>query len=200
MAAVAALAMMAGPAAAAELAAPLTYSADPAFTIETGSDFTLSSVTALSWGERSLLHRLEERPATGIPTRAVRTLIFDLPVSLWFAILQHEAFGHGGRAREFGSETGVHMGSPWSFERDSYASFEADQLTNTELIWVYAGGVEANQWTASMMQREMVGGRPVTSLELPPTCCARHPIPRTIRRGSGPSGPAAATWRTTSAT
>jgi hypothetical protein len=166
MAAVAALAMMAGPAAAAELAAPLTYSADPAFTIETGSDFTLSSVTALSWGERSLLHRLEERPATGIPTRAVRTLIFDLPVSLWFAILQHEAFGHGGRAREFGSETGVHMGSPWSFERDSYASFEADQLTNTELIWVYAGGVEANQWTASMMQREMVGGRPVTSLEL----------------------------------
>ena len=62
---------------------------------------------------RAEQRRPERRRAVGIPIRIVRTIALDHPLAYWLVVLQHEGFGHGGRAREFGSSADVHMGSPW---------------------------------------------------------------------------------------
>jgi len=151
---------------ASERSPQLKFSVDPYLSIETGIDFTFSSVSSVARGEEWAFRPLEGQSSTGIPARAARTILFDIPVSFWFAILQHEAFGHSGRAREFGSSAGAHMGSPWEFSRNSYANFSTDGLSNDDLLRVYAGGVEANGWTATTLERQMVAGRKMRSLDL----------------------------------
>ena len=145
---------------------PLRVSVDPYFTIDTGADFTSSVVAALALGEEWIFSPLEDRRAAGMAARTARTLLFDLQVSFWFAILQHEAFGHDGRAREFGSSASFSMGSPWGFGRDASAGFDLDALDTKELLRVYAGGVQANSRAATLAERALVAGRPMRALDL----------------------------------
>jgi hypothetical protein len=95
----------------------------------------------------------------------VRTIVLDAPIAWWFTVLLHEAFGHGGRAREFGADASFYMGSPWD-GRSSYASFSTDGLSTEDLLRVYTGGSEANGWAATKLERGLVAGRAMTSFEL----------------------------------
>jgi hypothetical protein len=106
--------------------------------------------------------------SAGVALRALRTLVWDAPVAWWFGVMQHEVFGHGGRAREFGADPGVHLGSPWQ-GRGSYSSFDADGLSTEELLYIAAGGVEANGYAATFLERRAVAGvrmRPIDLLFL----------------------------------
>lgn len=143
----------------------LRFSLDPYFSLETGADLTYACAFSLGELEASYFPALAHRPAAGALARLARAVVLDAPLAWWFAVLQHEAFGHGGRAREFGADAGFHMGSPWE-SRSSYASFEAEGLTAAELLRVYAGGSESNSWSATLLERELVAGRPLTAFEL----------------------------------
>ncbi len=106
--------------------------------------------------------------AAGVALRSLRTLVWDAPVAWWFGVMQHEAFGHGGRAREFGADPGVHLGSPWE-GRGSYSSFDPEGLSTEELLYIFAGGVEANGYAATFLERRVVAGvrmRPIDLLFL----------------------------------
>lgn len=153
------------PAQAEELETPVSLSADRYLSIETGSDITGGVSTLLGETEAQALRRIDLPPAFGIPIRAARTILLDAPLAEWLAVADHELFGHGGRAREFGSSAHVHLGSPWG-GRDSSTSFDADGLMKEDLLRVYAGGVEANAWAATALEREAVSGRPMRSFEL----------------------------------
>lgn len=143
----------------------VTLSVDPEFSLETGAHLTSATTTAIAEIEARAFRFAAGRGPGRIAFRAVRTLVLDLPLASWLAVLQHEAFGHGGRAREFGASAGVHMGSPWS-GRSSYATFDAEGLSTEELLRVYAGGAESNGWSATLFEREAVAGRPFHSFEL----------------------------------
>lgn len=80
----------------------------------------------------------------------------------------HEAFGHGGRGREFHTSPGVHLGSPWG-GRDSFASFDLEGTSTEEVLYIYAGGTEANTLAATLLERRAVEGvrlRPIDLLYL----------------------------------
>jgi len=142
----------------------LQISFDPYLSIETGADLMASTVSIVALGEDWTFGHLENRPAVRRPVRAVWTLAFDMPIAVWFSVQLHEIYGHGGRAREFGSTAGVHVGSPWE-RRSSYATFGAEGLSNDDLLRVYTGGSEANGFAATLLEREMVGGRKMRPLE-----------------------------------
>lgn len=62
--------------------------------------------------------------------RIARTLLLDHPIAVFMVVLQHEAYGHGGRAREFGAHASVKMGSLVYFVRSRlYPSYYV--LVNT---------------------------------------------------------------------
>lgn len=143
----------------------LRLSMDPYVSLETGADLTYACTFSLGELERRYFPAFDGRPALGAPVRLLRTILLDAPLAWWFTVLQHEAFGHGGRAREFGADAGFHMGSPWE-GRSSYASFDTDSLSTEDLLRVYAGGSESNGWSATLLERELVGGRPLTAFEL----------------------------------
>ncbi len=172
----------------------LALSIDPHVSIETGSDLTSASVRLLARVEAIPLRPLAARPALGIPARAARALLLDLPVAWWFGVLEHEAFGHGGRARELGARATFHMGSPWG-GRDSYASISMAGLTNDELLRISAGGSEANGWTATLLERSAVSGAPMSSLELLFLASNRYVTSRYVLRTTpNPATRPAAFW------
>jgi hypothetical protein len=140
-------------------------SIDPYLSLETGSDATRAAVRAFGKLEAMASRPVERSRAGGIAFRVARTAFLDLPMAWWFGVLEHEAFGHGGRAREFGARAGFHMGSPWG-GRDSYASYSSEGLGTVDLLRISAGGSESNGWTATRMERDLVAGRPVRSLDL----------------------------------
>lgn len=145
--------------------AVLRLSLDPDFTFETGADLTYAATYVLGELEARYISSFERRPAAGIPLRLVRTVLLDHPLAYWFVVLQHEAFGHGGRAREFGSSASFHMGSPWQ-GRSSYATFSTRGLSTEQLLHVFTGGSESNGWGATLLERELVAGRSMRSFEL----------------------------------
>jgi hypothetical protein len=154
---------------------------------EAGAHLVSAAVTLLGAGEEKLFRPFEPGakgrdaedgsaaagdngfPASaGVALRALRTIVWDAPVAWWFGIMQHEAFGHGGRGREFNANPGFHMGSPWQ-GRGSYSSFDADGLSTEELLYITAGGVEANGYAATFLERRAVAGvrmRPIDLLFL----------------------------------
>ena len=142
----------------------LQVSLDRYFSIETGADLMASTVSVTSLGEGWVFGHLDERPAVRLPVRTVWALAFDVPVAVWFAVQLHEIYGHGGRAREFGSTAGAHIGSPWK-RRSSYATFDAERLSNDDLLRVYTGGSEANSYAATLLEREQAAGRRMMPLE-----------------------------------
>ena len=143
----------------------LRLSLDPYASLETGADITYACAFSLGELEARYFPAFDRRPAVGPPVRLLRAVLLDAPLAWWFTVLQHEAFGHGGRAREFGADAGFHMGSPWA-SRSSYASFDTEGLTTEDLLRVYAGGSESNGWSATLLERELVAGRPLSAFEL----------------------------------
>ena len=143
----------------------MRVSVDPYFSLETGSDFTRTSVSLFGALEARVSRPLERSRAGGIAFRVARTALLDLPMAWWFGVLEHEAFGHGGRAREFGSRAEFHMGSPWG-DRDSYASYTTEGLGTDDLLRIAAGGTESNGWTATQLERDLVAGRRMRPFDL----------------------------------
>lgn len=133
---------------------------DPTLGAESGARDVATLVSALGCGEAWLSRR-----ADSAALRTVRTLVWDLPVGWWFGVAQHEVFGHGGRAREFHASPGFHLGSPWG-GRDSYASFDAEGLSTEQRLFIYAGGVEANDVAATFLARRAVEGVRLRPLDL----------------------------------
>jgi hypothetical protein len=143
----------------------LRLSLDPNASIETGADLTWTCASLLGELDALGFRFAERRRAVGIPIRIVRTIALDHPLAYWLVVLQHEAFGHGGRAREFGSSADVHMGSPWQ-GRSSFVTFDGTGLSTEDLLRVYTGGSESNGWSATLLERELVSGRPMAVWDL----------------------------------
>jgi hypothetical protein len=142
-----------------------TISIDAHLSMEMGADVTRS--TAAWWGhaESRLWRRLDGHGAFSVLARATRVAAFDLPVAWWWSVVEHEAFGHAGRARAFGAATHLRLGSPWR-KRSAGCGFDSARLTTPQLIEIYAGGSESNGLAATMIERELVGGRRYTSFEM----------------------------------
>lgn len=139
----------------------------PILDAESGARLISSAVTATGWGEEHLFRRLDPGPGA-ITLRAARTLAWDAPIAWWYGVALHEAFGHGGRGREFHTSPGVHLGSPWG-GRDSFASFDLEGTSTEEVLYIYAGGTEANTLAATLLERRAVEGvrlRPIDLLYL----------------------------------
>lgn len=136
----------------------------PTLDAESGARLVSSAVTATGSGEERLFRRLNPGPAAAT-LRAFRTLAWDAPMAWWYGVALHEAFGHGGRGREFHTSPSVHLGSPWG-GRDSYASFDLDGTSTEERLLIYAGGTEANTVTATLLERRAVEGVAMRPIEL----------------------------------
>ncbi|ANM30082.1 hypothetical protein ABI59_11620 [Acidobacteria bacterium Mor1] len=144
----------------------LTVSLDPYLSVESGADLTFSLVSLTARAEAWAFRPLEDRPAARVPLRSFWALAFDVPVAWWFGVLQHEAYGHAGRARELGSSgAGARMGSPWK-RRSSYATFDASGMSDVDLLRVYAAGPESNGHAATLLTREALAGRELRPMEL----------------------------------
>ncbi len=141
-----------------------SLSADPHLTFDTGADLTRAAAWTLGHLEERIFRPLEGASG-GAAARLARALLVDAPLAWWLGVVQHEAFGHGGRARELGKDATVHLGSPWG-GRDSFASFEVGGLSNEDLLRVYTGGGESNGRAATRLEREVVGGRALHPTEL----------------------------------
>ena len=136
----------------------------PTLDAETGARLVASAVTGTGAGEERLFRPLGSGPG-GIAARELRTLVWDAPMAWWFGVALHEAFGHGGRAREFNASPGVHLGSPWG-GRDSYASFDLAGTSSEERLYIYIGGAEANTLAATLLERRAVEGVRMRPIEL----------------------------------
>jgi hypothetical protein len=130
-----------------------------------GARLVANAVTGLGAGEETLFRRLDGHGRESGALRAARTIVWDAPIAWWFGVALHEGFGHGGRAREFDASPGVHLGSPWQ-GRESFASFETKGLGDEALLYIYAGGTEANTLAASLLQRRAVEGVRLRPLDL----------------------------------
>lgn len=133
-------------------------SLDPNLSLETGADLTDSLSTALGRIEARAFARLDAGGAGGVSLRLARVVLLDAPVAWWIGVAQHEVFGHGGRAREFGERASYRLASPWSGRR-SYATFTTGGLATEDLLRVYAGGTESNGAAATRIARDAVSGR-----------------------------------------
>lgn len=152
---------------------PITISFDPDRSIDTGADFTFAGASAVAKLESRALSRLKIRPRAAIPLGIAKMLLVDHPIAIFLLVVQHEAFGHGGRARELGSAATFRMGSPWTIDAllkggtrfGGGASFEAVK-TPQELRLVFVGGTEANARSATLIERELVAGRSAHPIQL----------------------------------
>lgn len=170
---------------------PLFVSVDPDLSQETGAHLTASMVALSGRGESLLFAPLAES-RSGRSARAAWAVLFDLPVAWWFGVLQHEAWGHGGRAREFGASADFHMGSPWE-GRSSYATFTTAGLSDLDFLRVYAGGSESNGLAATLLERELAAGSSASPLELMYVAASRLVVSDYVLRttphpGTDPAG------------
>lgn len=152
---------------------PITLSFDPNRSIDTGADVTFAAVSAIAMLEHRALGELHLRPRIAIPLGIAKTVLVDHPLAVFLLVLQHEAFGHGGRARELGSKATFRMGSPWTVDAlfkggtrfGGGASFEAVDSPGGRRI-VYFGGTESNARAALLIERELVAGRSAHPIQL----------------------------------
>src|SRR5213593_2254148 len=145
----------------------------PSVEAESGARDLAAAVTGIGAGEERLFRGLgPDGPGHGaawragsVALRAARTIVWDAPIAWWFGVALHEAFGHGGRGREFHTAPGVHLGSPWQ-GRTSFASFDGGGKSTEELLYIYAGGAEANGVAATILERRAVEGVRMRPLDL----------------------------------
>ena len=153
---------------------PIVISLDPHRSIDTGADLTFAVVTAWGTVEHRALAHLKGSRRLGVPVRIAWTLLLDHPVAMLLVVMQHEAYGHGGRAREFGSGAGYRVGFPWTIETlfkgstrfGGGATFDSTGFSIEDQLRVYVGGVEANARSATLIERELVAGRTAQPLQL----------------------------------
>lgn len=153
---------------------PITLSVDPHLSIETGADLTLAASTFLADLEGRVFSHLKLNGRVGIPLRIGWTLLIDHPIALFMVVLQHEAFGHAGRAREFGSSASCRMGSPWTVDAlfkgstrfGSGTNYDPRSLSLEDQIRMSIGGVESNARSATLIERELVAGSTMRPLQL----------------------------------
>jgi len=119
----------------------MTLSVDRSRSIDTGADLTFAATTALANVEGRAFSRLTLNRRIAIPVRIARTVLLDHPVALFMVVMQHEQYGHGGRARELGAGARYQMGSPWTIDAlfkgstrfGGGASFDAAHLSVDDL-------------------------------------------------------------------
>ena len=157
-----ALAEEAGPA---PPATPVVVSVDRHLSPEAGADLTRTVAGVLGRAEARACDRLDAPRALGIPLRAVRTALLDVPVAWWWNLVEHEAFGHAAVARELGVDSEVRWGSPWR-RRSTSTRVESASLDPVGLLRLGAGGLDANTRTATLLEREIVGGARPSPFEL----------------------------------
>src|SRR5437773_2652668 len=136
----------------------------PTLDSECGARLVSSAVTGTASAEERLFRPFGSGAGAAI-ARGARALVWDAPMAWWFGVTLHEAFGHGGRAREFNASPGVHLGSPWG-GRDSYASFDLAGTSSEERLYIYIGGAEANTLAATLLERRAVEGVRMRPIEL----------------------------------
>ncbi|HJU42878.1 MAG TPA: hypothetical protein VJ691_08685 [Vicinamibacterales bacterium] len=154
--------------------ARVTLSLDPDLSIDTGADLTFSLMVGISDLEELAFSRLERGARRNIPFGIAKAVLLDHPLAVFMLVFQHEAFGHGGRAREFGADATFRMGSPWT--RDMLfnggtrfgggASWGGREVTPAERGRIYAAGTEANTRSATLIERELVAGTRLRTGEL----------------------------------
>lgn len=152
----------------------LTVSIDPDSSIDTGADFTLAVMVGVSDLEELAFSRLKRTARTNIPLGIAKAVLLDHPIAVFMLVMQHEAFGHGGRAREFGATATFRLGSPWTrdtlFNGDTRfgggASWGGRATTRDERGRIYAAGTEANTRSATRIERELVAGTRFRTAEL----------------------------------
>ena len=152
----------------------LTVSIDPDRSIDTGADLTFAVLVSVSDVEQRAFSRLERTARINIPLGIAKAVLLDHPIAVFMLVLQHEAFGHGGRAREFGATASFTMGSPWTLDAlfnggtrfGGGASWGGKETTLEERGRIYAGGVEANTRSATLIERELVAGTRFRTAEL----------------------------------
>jgi len=145
---------------------PVAVSVDPHLTIDSGADLMFSLVVGISDLEEFAFSPLERSARTNIPLGIAKAVLLDHPLAVFVLVMQHEAFGHGGRAREFGADATFRMGSPWTRNALFYggtrfgggASWGGRETTFEERGRIYAGGTEANTRSATLLERELVAG------------------------------------------
>lgn len=144
----------------------VSLSLDPDLSIDTGADLTFSIMVGISDLEERAFTRLEPPARTSIPLGIAKAVLLDHPIAVFMLVFQHEAFGHGGRAREFGADATFRMGSPWTINAlfnggtrfGGGASWGGREVTPEERGRIYAGGTEANTRSATRIERELVAG------------------------------------------
>lgn len=155
-------------------AAPsITVSADPYTSIDTGADLTFAAISALARLEDRAFSRLKRDWRTDLPIGILKTVLLDHPIAIFMLVVQHEAFGHGGRAREFGANATFRMGSPWTRNAlfnggtrfGGGASWDGVQ-THEQIGRIYAGGTEANTRSATHIERDLVAGTSMEPVQL----------------------------------
>src|SRR5687767_10275841 len=144
----------------------VTLSLDPDLSIDTGADLTFSLMVGISDLEELAFSRLKRTARTKIPLGVAKAVLLDHPIAIFMLVFQHEAFGHGGRAREFGANATFRMGSPWTSNAlfnggtrfGGGASWGDAELTSEQTGRIYAAGTEANTRSATLIERELVAG------------------------------------------
>ncbi len=158
---------------AAPAAGSRTWSIDRSLSLATGADLIGTATTELATIVDRTPAWAKRHPLLGISGRIARGIFVDHPVAVFMAVFQHEAFGHGGRAREFGSAATFTLGWPWTTPTlfkgatrfGAGASFESAGLSPTQFMKIYAGGVESNGLAATRATRDLVAGRPLRTME-----------------------------------
>jgi hypothetical protein len=152
---------------------PVTVAFDPDRSIDTGAALTFGAATAVGMLESRAFSNVTLARRVAIPLGIAKLLFVDHPVAVFLLVLQHEAFGHGGRARELGSNATFRMGSPWTVDAlfkggtrfGGGASFERVDTAQKRRI-VYFGGTESNARAATLVEREVVAGRVAEPVQL----------------------------------
>ena len=153
---------------------PLTLSFDRYLSIDTGADLMFSSAITFAEFEHLAFVRLKRGPRTDIPLGIAKAVLLDHPLAVFLVVMQHEAFGHGGRAREFGATATYSVGWPWTANALFYggtrfgggASWGDAPTTPEETGRIFAGGTEANTRSATLIERELVAGTPLRTTAL----------------------------------
>jgi hypothetical protein len=132
------------------------------------SAITFAELEHLAFG------RLKRSARANIPLGIAKAVLLDHPLAVFLVVMQHEAFGHGGRAREFGATATYSVGWPWTANALFWggtrfgggASWGDAPTTPEENGRIYAAGTEANTRSATLVERELVAGTPLRTTAL----------------------------------
>lgn len=161
----------AGPPAPTEPVHPLRLEllVSPTFGMEDGLRDVLSVERALFLYDDLLARGLDFdesgwRRLAGILGRLAKFLLVDTPIVTFLNAVQHEVFGHGARAREFGQWPQYLFGLPLPYsllapgqDYSGFAYFGTSGLADRDLPMVF-GGIEANAYAGHLVAMTALRG------------------------------------------